>query len=54
MIVGVTALLLNFKLFHSLERRIEVIESDLKRIVELIGGLDKRLTRVEIKLGIEP
>jgi len=28
--IAVTALILNFRLFHSLERRIEVIESDLK------------------------
>ena len=31
-IVAVTALLLNFRMFNSLERRIEVIESDLKEI----------------------
>ena len=52
-VVAVTALLLNFKLFTSLERRIEVVERDLKDIVASMNEIDKRMTRVEIKLGIQ-
>jgi hypothetical protein len=45
--VAVTALLLNYRLFNSLERRIEVIESDLKQFFRDLGEHDKRLTRLE-------
>jgi hypothetical protein len=47
--VAVTALALNFRLFHSLERRIEVIESDLKNFYRDLAGHDKRLSGLEAK-----
>ncbi len=47
--VAITALLLNYRLFNSLERRIEIIEADLKQFFRLIGELDKRLSRLEDK-----
>jgi hypothetical protein len=45
--VAVTALFLNFRLFNSLERRIEVIESDLKTFFRDLADHDKRLSRLE-------
>ena len=48
-ITAVTALTLNYRLFNSLERRIEVIEGDLKQIFQLISELDKRISRLEEK-----
>jgi len=53
-VITVTALLLNFKLFTSLERRIEFAGRDLKDIVVSMNEIGKRMTRVEIKLGIQP
>lgn len=48
-VVAVTALLLNFKLFNSLERRIEVIESDLKTFFRDLAEHDKRISKIEDK-----
>ena len=45
--VAVTALILNFRLFNSLERRIEIIESDLKQFFRDLADHDKRLSRLE-------
>jgi len=47
--VAVTALILNFRLFNSLERRIEVIEHDLKEFFKSMAEHDKRLSRLEDK-----
>ena len=49
MAVAITALILNFRLFNSLERRIEVIESDLKTFFRDMAEFDKRLSRLENK-----
>lgn len=48
-VVGVTALILAFRLFDSLERRIAVIEGDLKDFFKALAALDKRLSRLEDK-----
>ena len=48
-VVAITALLLNFKLFNSLERRIEVIETDLKQFFRTLAEHDKRLSKLEDK-----
>jgi len=45
--VAVTALALNFRLFNSLERRIELIESDLKQFFKQLVEFDKRLSKLE-------
>lgn len=45
--VAVTALILNFRLFNSLERRIELIESDLKQFFRDLADHDKRISRLE-------
>jgi hypothetical protein len=58
---AITALLLNYCGFSSLENRMAGIEQRIsgldQRVYDLTGavnGLDKRLTKVEIKLGIQP
>lgn len=38
-VVAITALVLNFRLFNSIERRIEVIESDLKNFFRTLAGV---------------
>jgi hypothetical protein len=45
--VAVTALILNFRLFNSLERPIEVIESGLKQFFKTLAEHDKRISRLE-------
>lgn len=47
--VAVTALILNFHLFHSLEWRIELIEQDLKQFFRDLAEHDKRIQRLEDK-----
>lgn len=46
-VLGITALLLNYRLFHSLERRIEIIEQDLKQFYRTLADHDKRLSKLE-------
>ena len=47
--VAITALILNARQFSSLERRIEVIEKDLKDFFRTFADHDKRLSRLEEK-----
>lgn len=47
--VAITALLLNYRLFGSLEKRIEVIEQDLKQFFKTLAELDKRVSKLEDK-----
>jgi hypothetical protein len=47
--VAITALILNYRLFNSLERRIEVIERDLKEFFKSLAEHDKRISRLEDK-----
>jgi hypothetical protein len=48
-VVAVTALVLNFRLFNSIERRIEVIEADLKTFFKSLSDHDKRISKLEDK-----
>ena len=48
-ITAVTALILSFRLFNSLERPIEVIERDLKDFFKTMADYDKRLSKLENK-----
>jgi len=48
-VIAVTALILNFRLFNSLERRIEVIETDLKHFFKDLADHETRLARLEGK-----
>jgi hypothetical protein len=41
-------------LFSTLSSRIQRVEEKLDNLVGAVNDLDKRLTRVEIKLGIQP
>ena len=41
-------------LFSTLSSRIQRLEEKLDNLVGAVNDLDKRLTRVEIKLGIQP
>jgi hypothetical protein len=41
-------------LFTSLSNQISEIRSDMKLLTGGMNELDKRLTRVEVKLGIQP
>ena len=45
---------MNVGYFVALNGRMTRIEERLDRVMESISELDKRLTRVEIKLGIQP
>jgi hypothetical protein len=47
--VAITALILNFRLFNSLERRIEAIGHDLKDFFRTMVEHDKRLSMLEDK-----
>jgi len=47
--VAITALVLNFHLFNSLELRIEVIERDLKDFFRALAEHDERLSKLEDK-----
>lgn len=49
MSVGITGLILAFRLFNSLERRIELIEADLKQFFRTQADHDNRLSRLEGK-----
>ncbi len=46
-VVAITALVLNFRLFNSLERRIEIIEADLKQFFRDTASIDKRVSQLE-------
>ena len=48
-VTAITALILNFRLFNSLERRIEVIERDLKDFFRTLAEHDKRISKLEDK-----
>lgn len=45
--VAIAAMLLNNRVFGSLERHIELIQSDLKEFFRELGEHDKRITRLE-------
>jgi hypothetical protein len=52
--IAVTALLLNFRIFASIEKRfesldhrLEIIEADLKQFYRMLADQDKRLSRLE-------
>lgn len=46
-LVSITALLLNFRLFGSLERRLEIVEQDLKQFFKILAEHDKRISKLE-------
>jgi len=48
-IIGVTALILAYRGFGSIERRLELIEQDLNQFFRSQAEFDKRLQRIEDK-----
>jgi hypothetical protein len=40
--------------FRSINRRVTRLEAKLTQIEELVARLGQRITRIEIKLGIQP
>jgi len=52
-IVPVTALLLNYRGFASLERRLEVIERDLKDFYKASAEHDKEIARLKDHTGLK-
>ena len=54
MIVAVTALLLNFRMFSSLERRIGALEADNKEFFKWFGRLESDIARIKDHIGLKP
>jgi hypothetical protein len=52
-IVPVTALLLNYRGFASLERRLEIIEKDLKDFYKSLAEHDKEIARIKDHTGLK-
>lgn len=46
-LTAVTALVLNYRGFNSIERRLEIIEKDLKEFFRELSNHDKRITKLE-------
>lgn len=53
-VVALVGVLVNIGYFVALNGRMGRIEERLDRVMESMTELDKRLTKVEIKLGIQP
>ena len=52
-IVPVTALLLNYRGFNSLERRLEGIQRDLKDFYKSLSDHDKEIARLKDHTGLK-
>ena len=50
--VAITALLLNYRGFSSLERRLEVIETDLKEFFRQLARHEADIARLKDKAGL--
>jgi hypothetical protein len=53
-LTAVCALILSYRGFASLDTRMLALENRLYDLTGAINDLDKRLIKVEIKLGIQP
>ena len=53
-IVAVTALLLNYRGFVSIERRIERVEDDLKEFNKIMKAVDIDIGRIKEHIGLKP
>jgi hypothetical protein len=51
-LIGVTALLLNYRGFTSIENRLGVIEHDVKEFYRLLGLHDTEIARLKDKTGL--
>jgi hypothetical protein len=52
-LTAITALLLNYRGFTSIDRRIERLEDDIKLLTGKVYEIDNRITRMEERLGIK-
>jgi hypothetical protein len=52
--VSITALLLNYRLFNSLEKRIERLEEDNKEFFRWFGRLEADIGRIKDHIGLKP
>lgn len=52
--VAITALILNFRLFNSLERRIGQLEADNKEFFKWFGRLEADIGRIKDHIGLKP
>ena len=52
-VVGISALLLNYRGFNSLERRMEVMEGDLKQFYKHLGEHTTDIQRLKDKTGLD-
>lgn len=48
-LTAITALILNYRGFNSIERRLEIIEKDLKEFFRELSNHDKRISKLEDK-----
>jgi signal transduction histidine kinase len=53
-LVAITALLLNYQGFSHINQRLRDFDQRMIDFTGAINELDKRLTRVEVKIGIQP
>lgn len=53
MLVSITALLLNYRGFVSLERRIERVEQDMKEFFKLLGVVGADVARLKDHVGLK-
>jgi hypothetical protein len=52
--VAITALILTFRLFNSLEKRIEHLELDNKEFFKWFGRLESDIGRIKDHIGLKP
>lgn len=52
--VAITALMLNYRLFNSLERRIAQLEQDNKEFFKWFGRLETDISRIKDHIGLKP
>ncbi len=52
-LIAVTALLLNYRGFNSLERRLEVLEHDVKEFFKLVSRFDTEIARLKDHTGLK-
>ena len=51
--VAITALILNFRLWNSIERRIDTIEGDIKQFFKSLSAHDNEIARLKNHTGLK-
>jgi hypothetical protein len=52
--VAITALIVNVRMFSSLDRRIERLEEDNKEFFKWFGRLEADIGRIKDRIGLKP